>query len=104
MSNTELKAFVLEDRTYYTRLTKKFEARKAWKPDNPYKVMSFIPGTVREINVAIGQSVKIGDPIIVLESMKMLNIIRSAVNGKVTNICVKAGEKIPKYQLMIEFE
>ena len=104
MSNTELKTLVMWDRPYLTRLTKKFENRKVWKEADPYMVISFIPGTVRDILVKNGQSVKLGDPIMLLESMKMKNIIRSAVNGKIKAIHVKSDEKIPKNHLMIEME
>ncbi len=105
MSNiTELKTLVMWDRPYLTRLTKKFVNRKVWKDADPYKVISFIPGTVREILVKNGQAVKIGEPLLLLESMKMKNIIRSAVDGRIKTIMVKSDEKIPKNFLMIEME
>ena len=47
-----------------------------------------LPGTITEINVAVGDEVKAGDTILVLEAMKMANNIEAEKDGKVTAICV----------------
>lgn len=53
-----------------------------------------LPGTITEINVAVGDEVKAGDTILVLEAMKMANNIEAEKDGKVTAICVKQGESV----------
>ena len=53
-----------------------------------------LPGVVTEIKVAVGDEVKVGDTVVVLEAMKMANNIEAEKDGKVTAICVKQGESV----------
>jgi biotin carboxyl carrier protein len=102
--NKELQKLHLWDADYFTNFTKKFANRKPYVIPNPFLISSFIPGTIREINIKEGQKVAKGEPMIILESMKMLNIVRIPVDGKVKKIYVKIDEKIPKNHLMVELE
>ena len=53
-----------------------------------------LPGVVIEIKVAVGDEVKQGDTVVILEAMKMANNLEANKSGKVTAICVKAGESV----------
>ena len=53
-----------------------------------------LPGMVTEIVVAVGDNVKSGDTLLVLEAMKMANNIEAEKDGTVTAICVKQGENV----------
>lgn len=53
-----------------------------------------LPGVVTEIKVAIGDSVKAGDTVVVLEAMKMANNLNTEKDGKVTAILVQPGESV----------
>jgi len=53
-----------------------------------------LPGVITEIKVAVGDEVKAGDTLLVLEAMKMANNIEAEKDGKVTAICVKPGENV----------
>lgn len=53
-----------------------------------------IPGLVVEIKVTEGQQVKLGDPVVVVEAMKMQNELTASVSGTVTAIPVKAGDPV----------
>ncbi len=53
-----------------------------------------IPGLVVEIKVTEGQQVKVGDPVIVVDAMKMQNELTSAVSGMVVSIPVAAGDPV----------
>ena len=53
-----------------------------------------LPGVITEIKVAVGDEVKAGDIVIVLEAMKMANNLEAEKDGKVTAICVKTGESV----------
>ena len=99
-----LKSLNIDDTQYKTTLTKKFEQRIPWKPNNPKIIRSFIPGTIIKILVKEGDEVKIGDNMLILESMKMENELLAEISGKIKKIHVKKGEKIPKNHLIIEFE
>lgn len=57
-------------------------------------VKSPLPGVVTEIKVAVGDEVKVGDTVLILEAMKMANNIEAEKDGKVTAICVKTGESV----------
>lgn len=53
-----------------------------------------LPGTITAINVKVGDEVKAGDAVLVLEAMKMANNIEAEKSGKVTAICVKIGQSV----------
>lgn len=62
-----------------------------------------MPGLVLDVRVAVGDTVKKGDPILVLEAMKMENIIKSPTDGIVSKINVKKGIAVEKNQVLINF-
>lgn len=53
-----------------------------------------LPGVVREINVAVGDEVAVGDTVVVLEAMKMANNLEAEKAGKVTAVLVQVGESV----------
>lgn len=53
-----------------------------------------LPGTIIELKVNVGDTVKQGDVVLVLEAMKMQNNIESEYDGTVTSISVKQGETV----------
>ncbi len=89
---------------YKTRLTKKFKNRKSYAAPDPNLILSYIPGTVVDIMVKKGSKVKEGEPILILEAMKMRNKIVMPFDGKIISIHVKKGVMIPKNELMITIE
>lgn len=62
-----------------------------------------MPGLVLEILVEENATVKQGDPILVLEAMKMENSIKSPVDGIIKAIHVKTSIAVEKNQLLISF-
>ena len=85
-------------------LTKKFKNRKVWEAPNPNNIISYIPGTIIELNVKPGQKVKQGELLLRLEAMKMQNRIDMPFDGIIKSVNVNVGVKIPKNFLMIEIE
>jgi biotin carboxyl carrier protein len=63
-----------------------------------------MPGLVLKILVNQGDEVKKGDNLLVLEAMKMENILKSPVDGIVHTIKVLASDKVEKNQVMITFQ
>jgi propionyl-CoA carboxylase alpha chain len=61
-----------------------------------------MPGKVLRILVAAGQQVKLGDPLVVLEAMKMEQTIRTTINGVVSAILVEPGQVIAPAQMLVE--
>ena len=63
-----------------------------------------MPGLILEINVRVGQAVNEDDPLLILEAMKMENVITSPSEGIIKSIAVKQGEAVERKQLLVEFE
>ena len=62
-----------------------------------------MPGMVLNILVTEGQDIKKGDPLIVLEAMKMENVLKSPTDGIVKKINVNKGIAVEKNQVLIQF-
>ncbi|MBS2038922.1 acetyl-CoA carboxylase biotin carboxyl carrier protein subunit [bacterium] len=63
-----------------------------------------VAGVVVRIPAQLGQSVQPGDPVVVLEAMKMETLITAAVAGKVSSVLVKIGETVQGGQVLFELE
>ena len=59
-----------------------------------------MPGTILDIKANVGTAVKTGQPIIILEAMKMENDIVAPCDGTVTSITVKKGDSVDTNQLL----
>jgi len=62
-----------------------------------------MPGLIIDLRVIDGDEVKPGDPLLILEAMKMENIIKSPGAGKVKKVKIKKGDSVEKGQVLIEF-
>lgn len=62
-----------------------------------------MPGLIHEIQIREGDTVKKGDPIMILEAMKMENVIKSPGEGVIKNIRIKKGDSVEKGQVLITF-
>ena len=58
------------------------------------KVTAPLPGTITEVKVAVGQAVKAGETVIILEAMKMQNNIEAETSGTVTSVLVGQGDAV----------
>lgn len=63
-----------------------------------------MPGLILDILVEEGQEVNEEDQLVILEAMKMENIITSPRNGVIKKIGVSKGDAVDKKQLLIEFQ
>lgn len=61
---------------------------------NGTKVTAPLPGTITEVKVAVGDVVKTGDTVVILEAMKMQNNIEAECDGTITAISVKQGDTV----------
>lgn len=62
-----------------------------------------MPGLILSIAVAEGQEVKKGDPLIILEAMKMENVIKAPADATVKAIKVRKGDSVDKNQVLVLF-
>ena len=65
------------------------------------KVVSPMPGTIVNVNVAVGDAVKEGQVVMILEAMKMENDIVAACDGKVASITVKKGDAVESNDVLL---
>jgi pyruvate carboxylase subunit B len=63
-----------------------------------------MPGTIIKYVVSVGQAVKAGDPILILEAMKMESALPSPIAGKVKELSCKAGDRITKGAVLAVIE
>jgi len=63
-----------------------------------------MPGLILDVLVQVGDTVKEGDYLLVLEAMKMENTLTALGDGVVKSVLVIKGEKVEKNQLLIEIE
>ena len=62
-----------------------------------------MPGLIIDLKVKTGDTVKAGDSLLILEAMKMENMLKSPGDGVVKNVKVKKGDAVEKNQVLIEF-
>lgn len=70
------------------------ESQSATNVNTDQAVKAPLPGVITDILVHVGDEVKAGDTVVVLEAMKMANNIEAEKDGKVTAICIKQGESV----------
>lgn len=63
-----------------------------------------MPGLVLEVAVEAGQAVNEGDTLLVLEAMKMENVIKATTGGTVNSVGVSASESVEKGQVLVTFD
>ncbi|MBE6679694.1 MAG: biotin/lipoyl-binding protein [Ruminococcaceae bacterium] len=76
-------------------------APKASGAQGGVKVNAPMPGTILKINVTVGQAVKSGDSLCVLEAMKMENDIPAPKDGTVASIEVTKGSSVQSGDVLI---
>ena len=62
-----------------------------------------MPGLIVDIRVQPGQAVVKGDPLLVLEAMKMENILKAPADGTVSSIKVTLRDNVQKGQVLVQF-
>jgi len=68
------------------------------------KIKAPMPGLILDVMVKEGQTVQEDDALLILEAMKMENVIVSQREGTIKTISVKKGDAVDKNNLLIEFE
>lgn len=63
-----------------------------------------LPGVITEVTVAVGDEVKAGDTVVVLEAMKMANNLEAEKGGKVSAIFVQPGQSVMEGDPLVAIE
>lgn len=89
--------------TVIRELDKKLgESRKSGAKSQ--KVKSQMPGKILRIFVKVGQSVQKGDPLLVMEAMKMENEIRASVPGVVSKIAIQESQTVESGFVLLQID
>ena len=60
-----------------------------------------MPGTINAVKVTVGQAVKAGDNLVILEALKMENEIKAPKDGIVASIAVSKGQSVNTGDLLV---
>jgi biotin carboxyl carrier protein len=63
-----------------------------------------MPGKVLEIMVESGQTIAKGEGLLILEAMKMENMLKAEQDGTVKSVNVSVGDAVEKNNVLIDFE
>ena len=102
--NTQYSELVIDDTHYVTTFNKMHNQRKPYVPRNPKQITAFMPGTIQDVRVSKGAKVKEGEELLILEAMKMKNIILAPFDGTIKSINVKLGELVTKNHVLVELK
>ena len=100
----EFSDFIIDDTNYPTKLNTKYLRRKPYRANEKNLLRALIPGTIRDVFVQEGDLVDMGDNLLVLEAMKMRNMIKSSLSGKIKSVKVKTDQNVAKDEILIEFD
>jgi len=73
-------------------------------PDTTRLLLSPMPGLLAAITVTPGQEIKAGEPLAVVEAMKMENVLRAERDGRIARIRAKPGDSLAVDAVILEFE
>lgn len=67
-------------------------------------IKSPMPGKILDVQVDNGQEINKGDTLLILEAMKMQNIITATHRGRISRLCVKTGQIVGKDEILAEIK
>ena len=79
-------------------------AGKRPRPSHPGHVTTAMPGTIVDVKVKVGDKVKMGDGVLIIEAMKMENEVQSAVAGTVVSVFVAKGDAVTPDEVLVEIQ
>lgn len=92
----------LHHRSFGTWLIKLVSERRISTDRLSDEIVSPMPGVVIAVNVAVGDQVTVGDPLVIIEAMKMEHIVRARHAGHVVQCHVAVGANVRVGQLLLE--
>ena len=98
-AGSRVKALVLTRQAAHLNKLMPFKA----PPDMSKYLLSPMPGLLRALEVKEGQEVKAGEPLAVVEAMKMENILKAERDGTIGKLHAKPGESLAVDQKILEF-
>ena len=78
------------------------QIKKADTAGGAFKINSPLPGTIKKVNISVGDTVKEGDCLMVMEAMKMDNNVMAEKGGTVKAVKVKEGDAVLQGDTLVE--
>lgn len=78
------------------------QIKKTESAGGAFKINSPLPGTIKKVNVSVGDTVKEGDCLMVMEAMKMDNNVMAEKGGTVKAVKVKEGDAVLQGDTLVE--
>jgi len=72
--------------------------------DTSKLLMSPMPGLLLSVSVEVGQEVKAGEELAVVEAMKMENVLRATQDGTIKDVAAKVGDSLAVDQVILSFD
>ncbi len=72
--------------------------------DGSKYLLSPMPGLLIKISVEVGQAVKAGEELVIIEAMKMENVLRATQDAVISSIVTKVGDSLEVEQVILELE
>jgi len=72
--------------------------------DTKREILAPMPGLILKIEVEEGQAIQAGQPLVIMEAMKMENEIRSQIEGKIQEVLIKENQKVEKNDLLLKIQ
>ena len=98
--NGQARRIYIKDENVHTNANVKPKADKS----NPSHIGAQMPGSVTEVKVSVGESVKANQPLLITEAMKMETTIQAPFDGVIKQVTVNNGDTIATGDLLIEIE
>ncbi|AUW62167.1 MULTISPECIES: pyruvate carboxylase [Staphylococcus] len=98
--NGQARRITIKDENIKTNANVKPKADKT----NPNHIGAQMPGSVTEVKVSVGDEVKVNQPLLITEAMKMETTIQAPFNGVIKKVTVGNGDAIATGDLLIEIE
>lgn len=98
--NGQARRISIKDENIKTNTNLKPKADKS----NPSHIGAQMPGSVTEVKVTVGEEVKVNQPLLITEAMKMETTIQAPFNGTIKQVTVVNGDAIATGDLLIEIE
>lgn len=67
-----------------------------------HKINSPLPGTIKKVNISVGDTIKAGDCVIIMEAMKMDNNVITEKGGVVKSVKAKEGDSVLQGDILVE--
>lgn len=100
MQGTLYEVEVIDEREFLLRQ----QAGSGLAETGPFNLKAPMPGLIVAVPVSVGQDVRKGDVLVILESMKMQNEIKAPRDGTVAAVFVQGGQSVNQGEPLVQLE